>query len=69
MSYIDPLPSLMGKCGCKPDPFDVDALITVDGKQTVVAKCNHVAGRWEITPEGQKLIDKLPPVEVAVRSE
>lgn len=38
----------------------------VDGKRIEAAKCNHEKGCWELTPEGQKLIDKLPMAAVVV---
>ena len=58
MPFLAPL---MNVYGCKQDKDD---LFHVDGgKRVIVARCNHKAGRWEITPEGQKLIDKLPKEE------
>ena len=41
----------------------------VDGKRVEAAKCNHEKGCWELTPEGQKLIDKLPKVVAPVESD
>lgn len=41
---------------------DVGGIVAcnVDGKRIDAAKVNHEKGCWELTPEGQKLIDKLP---------
>ena len=49
---------------------DVGGIVacTVDGRRIDAAKVNHEKGCWELTPEGQKLIDKLP-VEVPVVEE
>ena len=41
----------------------------VGGKLVEAAKCNHELGRWELTPEGQKLIDKLSPAPQVVEED